>query len=57
MKVLFINNSRGRGGGEEFLRDLLPGLAAKGITVGLICQCRIHRSQVCFKARPYTSTL
>ena len=38
MKILFVNNSRGRGGGEEFLRDLLPGLAAKGITVGLICR-------------------
>jgi glycosyltransferase involved in cell wall biosynthesis len=38
MKVLFVNNFRGRGGGEEFLRDLLPGLAARGVTVGLVCR-------------------
>ncbi len=38
MKILFVNNFRGRGGGEEFLRDLLPGLAAKGVTVGLVCR-------------------
>ena len=38
MKILFVNNFRKRGGGEEFLRDLLPGLAAKGMTVGLICR-------------------
>ncbi len=38
MKILFVNNSRGRGGGEEFLRDLLPGLAARGITIGLVCR-------------------
>ena len=38
MKILFVNNARGRGGGEEFLRDLLPGLAAKGATVGLLCR-------------------
>jgi glycosyltransferase involved in cell wall biosynthesis len=38
MKILFVNNFRKRGGGEEFLRELLPGLAAKGITVGLICR-------------------
>jgi glycosyltransferase involved in cell wall biosynthesis len=38
MKILFVNNFRKRGGGEEFLRDLLPGLAAKGLTVGLICR-------------------
>lgn len=38
MKILFVNNFRGRGGGEEFLRDLLPGLAAKGVSVGLICR-------------------
>ena len=30
MKILFVNNFRGRGGGEEFLRDLLPGLVATG---------------------------
>ena len=38
MKVLFVNNFRGRGGGEEFLRDLLPGLAARGVQVGLVCR-------------------
>ena len=38
MKILFVNNFRKRGGGEEFLRDLLPGLAEKGIEVGLICR-------------------
>lgn len=38
MKVLFVNNARGRGGGEEFLRDLLPGLASCGIEVGLVCR-------------------
>jgi len=38
MKILFVNNFRGRGGGEEFLRDLLPGLAARGVQVGLICR-------------------
>ncbi|MFA5072414.1 MAG: glycosyltransferase family 4 protein [Nitrospirota bacterium] len=38
MKILFVNNFRGRGGGEEFLRDLLPGLAQKGVKVGLVCR-------------------
>jgi glycosyltransferase involved in cell wall biosynthesis len=38
MKVLFVNNFRGRGGGEEFLRDLLPGLAKQGVQVGLVCR-------------------
>ncbi len=38
MKILFVNNSRGRGGGEEFLNDLLPGLVRKGVTVGLVCR-------------------
>ena len=38
MKILFVNNFRGRGGGEEFLRDLLPGLVKKGVQVGLICR-------------------
>jgi glycosyltransferase involved in cell wall biosynthesis len=38
MNILFVNNFRGRGGGEEFLRDLLPGLVAKGVQVGLVCQ-------------------
>jgi glycosyltransferase involved in cell wall biosynthesis len=38
MKILFVNNFRGRGGGEEFLRDLLSGLAVRGVKVGLICR-------------------
>lgn len=38
INILFVNNFRGRGGGEEFLRDLLPGLVAKGVHVGLVCQ-------------------
>ncbi len=38
MRILFVNNASGRGGGEEFLRDLLPGLALKGATVGLVCR-------------------
>jgi glycosyltransferase involved in cell wall biosynthesis len=38
MKILFVNNFRGRGGGEEFLRDLLPGLVSKGVKVGLVCR-------------------
>lgn len=38
MKILFVNNFRGRGGGEEFLRDLLPGLARKNMEVGLVCR-------------------
>lgn len=38
MKILFVNNFRGRGGGEEFLRDLLPGLLKKDIEVGLLCR-------------------
>lgn len=38
MNILFVNNFRGRGGGEEFLRELLPGLVAKGMRVGLVCR-------------------
>ncbi len=38
MKILFVNNFRSRGGGEEFLNDLLPGLVRKGVTVGLVCR-------------------
>lgn len=38
LKILFVNNSRSRGGGEEFLRDLLPGLLQKGVQVGLVCR-------------------
>jgi len=41
MKILFVNNFRSRGGGEEFLRELLPGLLRKGIQVGLVCR-RTH---------------
>ncbi len=40
MNILFVNNFRSRGGGEEFLRDLLPGLVQKGVNVGLICRPR-----------------
>jgi len=38
MKILFVNNFRSRGGGEEFLRELLPGLVQKGVQVGLVCR-------------------
>jgi len=38
MKILFVNNFRSRGGGEEFLRELLPGLLRKGVEVGLVCR-------------------
>jgi glycosyltransferase involved in cell wall biosynthesis len=38
MKVLFVNNFRYRGGGEEFLMDLIPGLLKKGVTIGIICR-------------------
>jgi glycosyltransferase involved in cell wall biosynthesis len=38
VNILFVNNFRKRGGGEEFLRDLLPGLVQKGINVGLVCR-------------------
>jgi glycosyltransferase involved in cell wall biosynthesis len=38
MNVLFVNNFRSRGGGEEFLGEILPGLADKGVKVGLICR-------------------
>jgi len=38
MKILFVNNFRSRGGGEEFLRELLPGLVKKGLQVGLVCR-------------------
>ncbi|MGE5809272.1 MAG: glycosyltransferase family 4 protein, partial [Nitrospirota bacterium] len=38
MRVLFVNNFRRRGGGEEFLRDLLPALSAKGVKIGLVCR-------------------
>jgi glycosyltransferase involved in cell wall biosynthesis len=38
MKILFVNNFRGRGGGEEFLRDLLPGLVRRGMQIGLVCR-------------------
>jgi glycosyltransferase involved in cell wall biosynthesis len=38
MKILFVNNFRYRGGGEEFLMELLPGLVRKGATVGIVCR-------------------
>jgi glycosyltransferase involved in cell wall biosynthesis len=38
MKVLFVNNFRYRGGGEEFLMDLLPGLIGKGVVIGIVCR-------------------
>ncbi len=38
MKVLFVNNFRYRGGGEEFLMELLPGLVRKGASVGIVCR-------------------
>jgi len=38
MNILFINNFRYRGGGEEFLMELLPGLAKKGATIGIVCR-------------------
>ena len=38
MKILFVNNFRYRGGGEEFLMELLPGLISKGVHIGLVCR-------------------
>jgi glycosyltransferase involved in cell wall biosynthesis len=38
MKVLFVNNFRYRGGGEEFLMELLPGLIRKGAVIGIVCR-------------------
>ncbi len=38
MKILFVNNFRSRGGGEEHLLELLPGLIRKGVHVGLVCR-------------------
>jgi L-malate glycosyltransferase len=38
MRILFINNFRYRGGGEEFLMELLPGLIKKGATIGIVCR-------------------
>ena len=38
MNVLFVNNFRSRGGGEEFLGELLPGLAERGLKVGIVCR-------------------
>ena len=38
MKILFVNNFRYRGGGEEFLMELLPGLVRKGASVGIVCR-------------------
>ena len=38
MNILFVNNFRYRGGGEEFLMELLPGLVKKGARVGIVCR-------------------
>ena len=38
MNILFVNNFRYRGGGEEFLLELLPGLIKKGARVGIVCR-------------------
>ena len=38
MHILFVNNFRYRGGGEEFLLDLLPGLIQKGASIGIVCR-------------------
>jgi glycosyltransferase involved in cell wall biosynthesis len=38
MKILFVNNFRYRGGGEEFLMELLPGLIEKGVVIGIVCR-------------------
>ncbi|MCK9419449.1 MAG: glycosyltransferase family 4 protein [Nitrospirae bacterium] len=38
MKILFVNNFRYRGGGEEFLMELLPGLIGKGVVIGIVCR-------------------
>jgi glycosyltransferase involved in cell wall biosynthesis len=38
VRILFVNNAKIRGGGEEFLRDLLPGLMQKGVQVDLVCR-------------------
>jgi glycosyltransferase involved in cell wall biosynthesis len=38
MKVLFVNNFRYRGGGEEFLMELLPALIGKGVVIGVVCR-------------------
>src|SRR5574341_1268543 len=38
MKILFVNNFRYRGGGEEFLMELLPGLLRKGASIGIVCR-------------------
>jgi len=38
LRVLYVNNSRVRGGGEEYLRDLLPGLSQKAVKTGIVCR-------------------
>jgi mannosyltransferase len=38
MNILFVNNFRHRGGGEEFLMELLPGLSRLGAGVGIVCR-------------------
>ncbi len=57
MKILFVNNSRGRGGGEEFLRDLLPGLIEAGATVGLICRPNTPLTEMFLKSKVAVHTV
>ena len=38
MNVLFVNNAKKRAGGEEFLEELLPALARKGVKIGIVCR-------------------
>ncbi len=38
MKILFINNFRYRGGGEEYLLELFSGLIGKGAVIGIVCR-------------------
>jgi glycosyltransferase involved in cell wall biosynthesis len=51
MKILFVNNFRYRGGGEEFLLDLLPGLVQKGASIGIVCRPHSSLSSL-FKEMP-----
>jgi hypothetical protein len=38
VKILFVNNFRFRGGGEEFLMELMSGLVGKGAVIGIVCR-------------------
>jgi len=51
MKILFVNNFRYRGGGEEFLLDLLPGLVQRGACIGIVCRPNTALSSL-FKETP-----